>query len=410
MMKRILSALLCATLSMTANAGDLAPAAADGSLWGANIQNLDNLFGNAHFAPVDTYTLRFPRQKAVEFGGLEMGDILLFLDQETKKPLKLQISVYNRGDDGELEKKSFDDLLARTIEKLDSICGIKGKRRKTSKRDTGIKLDARIWQTENCTILLEAAANGTRKEYTAEFIRLSVGPDEASIERGGAQDTTSRKSLKENRREEEDGTVWIDGIPMVDQGDKGYCVPASVSRVFAYYGMDGVDQHALAALCKSSADDGTSLRSMEQALADISRGFHMRVSMLDKGGYGEFISSYNAMAKKMKRPRTADSSLDPEVLMAARAGKSSAVRKWMKPIIKNIDAGIPVLWSVQLVFPEQGLSQRGGGHMRMIIGYNEEEETIIYSDSWGAMHAKKKMPANQACAMTVQRYVLTPLR
>ena len=56
---------------------------------------------------------------------------------------------------------------------------------------------------------------------------------------------------------------------MVDQGQKGYCVPATLARVFAFYGMDGVDQHALAALCDSSADGGTSSNSMEAAMAAI---------------------------------------------------------------------------------------------------------------------------------------------
>ncbi|MFR4224380.1 MAG: hypothetical protein ACLT38_12745 [Akkermansia sp.] len=38
----------------------------------------------------------------------------------------------------------------------------------------------------------------------------------------------------------------IQDIPMVDQGQKGYCVVATAARIFAYYGMDYVDQHELA--------------------------------------------------------------------------------------------------------------------------------------------------------------------
>jgi hypothetical protein len=44
--------------------------------------------------------------------------------------------------------------------------------------------------------------------------------------------------------------------------------------------------------------------------------------------------------------------------------------------------------------------------MRLIIGYNMKEQTIIYSDSWGAGHEKKTLPAAEAAAMTTGRYVI----
>jgi hypothetical protein len=43
---------------------------------------------------------------------------------------------------------------------------------------------------------------------------------------------------------------------MVDQGDKGYCVVASVERVMRYYGA-AVDQHELAQVANSDAAIGT---------------------------------------------------------------------------------------------------------------------------------------------------------
>ncbi len=413
-MNRLLSLLCCAS-ALPALAADLAPAALDGSLWSLDDDGVFKLFSGARYADVDEQTKRFPRQSELSFGELSIGELLLTQDKKDSRPLRLRISVYNKGDDGVLDKKEFETLLSETLEALDATTGVKNKPRKMLKRDTGIKLNARVWETEGCVILLEAAASGKRNDFTAEFIRLSIGPDKESIERGGAQDVAHRNSLRDNRKEEENGNVWIEGIPMVDQGQKGYCVPASVSRVFAYYGMDGVDQHALAALCKSKVGGGTSVNTMEKALEDISRSFHIRITPLDKGSdFGDFISAYNATAKKMKKPtidpRSEERDYDPNVLLAARAAKDITVRKWMKPIVKAIDAGLPVLWSVQLAFPEQGIPQSGGGHMRLIIGYNEEEGTIIYSDSWGERHEKKEMPARQACAMTVRRYVLKPTR
>ena len=52
------------------------------------------------------------------------------------------------------------------------------------------------------------------------------------------------------------GDVKLRDLPMVDQGDKGYCVVASVERVMRYYGA-AVDQHELAQVANSDAAIGT---------------------------------------------------------------------------------------------------------------------------------------------------------
>ena len=100
--------------------------------------------------------------------------------------------------------------------------------------------------------------------------------------------------------------------------------------------------------------------------------------------------------------------MDAELLKKARAGKGSQVSKWMKDIKKNIDAGFPVIWSVTVgIYQEEiPLPQNRGGHLRLIIGYNLKKKTIIYTDSWGAMHARKTMPADNALSMTKGRYII----
>ncbi len=414
MFKQLFS-LLIGALVAPLFASDLVPTIMDGSIWRMQRNDLARGFSGARFAPVDDYNLRFPRQDAILLGDLDAGELLISFDEESKQICLLQASLYNKGDDGSMGRDEFTALLARTEERLDSCTGVKSRLRKVMQRDSGVKLNARIWETEHGVFLLESAGSGKNKGFSGEFIRLSIGPDAEAIERGGARDAARRNTLRANTKKEENGDVWIEGVPMVDQGQKGYCVPATVSRVFAYYGMDGVDQHALAALCKSSGDGGTSMAQMETALKDISRRFHIKVIELDKGGFSDYIAAYNAAAKKMKKPGVSLRSMTPpqfdtEVLLAAHAGKPAQVRKWLKPIAKSIDAGIPVLWSVMLSFPEQGLPQSGGGHMRLIIGYNEQQNTIIYSDSWGAAHVRKEMPVEQACAMTVYRYILRPTR
>jgi hypothetical protein len=47
------------------------------------------------------------------------------------------------------------------------------------------------------------------------------------------------------KRDPVSGDVWLGDVPMVDQGQKGYCVVASAERVMRYYGSK-VDENELA--------------------------------------------------------------------------------------------------------------------------------------------------------------------
>ncbi len=62
------------------------------------------------------------------------------------------------------------------------------------------------------------------------------------------------------------------------------------------------------------------------------------------------------------------------------------------------------------MFKEPGLPQTGGGHMRLIIGYNDKKDEIIYTDSWGKGHGKKRMLASNAFCMTNVILALPPIR
>lgn len=79
---------------------------------------------------------------------------------------------------------------------------------------------------------------------------------------------------------------------------------------------------------------------------------------------------------------------------------------------KSIDAGIPLLWSLGLgQFQEEPplSEQTSGGHMRMIIGYNEKENKIVFSDSWGAGHEYKTINADDALKATQGLFSMKPI-
>ena len=86
------------------------------------------------------------------------------------------------------------------------------------------------------------------------------------------------------------GTVWIEGdkgaiyvgnLPMVDQGNKGYCVAATVQRLFEYYGI-GADMHQIAEIAGSDPRRGTSTLEMARKTVKLSRAHCSGVCVIEQ--------------------------------------------------------------------------------------------------------------------------------
>ncbi len=392
--------------------GDLVAAdpvkwAADGSLWKKTAEESAHaLFDGQKYRRVDERHIRVLHSTSLTMGKLPLGDITLEITEGGRRFASLGTTLYNKGDDGEIEKQEFEYRLQESVKLLNAYMGVEGEEHRQGRKETGVRTRAWMWQNDNCAVLLEAASTGKGKKYVAEFIRLSMAPTVDALEKGGAKNAAKKADLKVNVKRESNGDVWIKNIPMVDQGEKGYCVPATVSRVFAYYGMDGVDQHALAALCKSS-QNGTTAEDMAKALKNICVPFHMTMKTWEWVGIQDVIKR---LQKKVNKSGEIPDNREVVMMMLEDIGKHpGSMNKGFNEIKRQIEAGIPVVWAVVLgIFPERDIPQAVGGHMRLVIGYNQKEGTIIYSDSWGIKHAKKTMPMKQACAMTFRLWVLRP--
>lgn len=409
MSKYFLSLCLSILTSAAALAADLADALQSGTLWTLpQTELVDKYLNGVMYRNVDSGTMRLKAAGALTIGELSPNEIDWIWDEKKEHPASLLIVLYNKGDDGNIDKKEFNQRVKDALAALDAVCGVKGKKKNVAAKESGVKLKAWVWEWENGAAMLEAHDTGKgKKDYEAEFIRLRMAKDAAGLERGSASDAGSRRELLANVKRTEEGDVWIDNIPMIDQGEKGYCLPATVARIFSYYGMDGVDMHAMASMCDTVAGGGTTIGGMMEALEKIGSRFHVRVmTMKDKGkkpGPEEIVESYNKLAKRKGKPasrgfigvadRDIDNALsifDQEILEESFPVKKAAMKKWFRPVYKSIDSGIPILWGIP-------------GHMRLIIGYNEAKGLIYYSDSWGAGHEKKKMSALNAYMITLYR-------
>ena len=280
--------------------------------------------------------------------------------------------------------------------------------------------------------------------FEAGFVRLAVdGPERLSRKTGGTSSkrkSASSRKIASNVQHGPRGDVYIDNVPMVDQGQKGYCAAATSERVLRYYGIE-VDEHEIAQAAGTSANEGTSPKGMRDSVAAIGKRYNLATVV----AYGDFqksdqdriqglvreVEGYNRAAKKMKKepikegvymkrmgnsimydPRALDAAMDPEVLkyMKTEGSQKSKYAKFLKDVHDQVNKGIPIFWGVTLgIYPEPEIPQSAGGHMRLIIGYNDTKKEILYTDTWGAGHELKRMPAEWAWTISHCLMYMKPL-
>ena len=354
------------------------------------------------------------------------------------KLFRVNLSIFNRGDSdtgsGFASRVAFEKQLEAWKAAITAKVGAQpvdlGRQNASAVKATGFS-----WSKAPSIYLLEYSyqkdATPTGVQFRPEFVRLRVSPLPKQLGLGSTAATApsagkrvTKTSLPANVTRDPGGDVFIKNMPMVDQGPKGYCAVATAERVFRYYGMP-VDQHEMAQVANTGSSGGTNPEAMLKALTALQGRLHVHVRAISKWEYAEFnrmITDYNREAKRNKKAeinlagmRVIDigeiyGSMDPASLKESKTVKKKGdFEKFKREVAEKIDKGIPVMWGVELgLYPEAEIPQAKGGHMRLIIGYNNTTNELLYSDSWGAKHALKRMPSDNAFSMTTGLYFMEP--
>jgi hypothetical protein len=307
------------------------------------------------------------------------------LDFKDGKVSSASISIFNRGDSGEISKGDFDTRYKTAGRLLGETLKVAPKERKATSQ-TAVKTTGWLWTAPNALALLEFNTDATETRGKPEFLRLKLSPPSGKdqllgIAAIGRDSITTLKpqELLQFVKKEGDGDVLVTGIPMVDQGAKGYCVVASCQRMFSYLHVQ-CDQHELAEIAGSDSHRGTNSLAFTAALSKIGSRFKVRFRPL-----------------LQKYPASSERSIKTE--------------KFAKIVQDHVNQGLPLLWSLELgLRPEQPqvALQNGGGHMRLIIGYNTAKNQLLFTDSWGAGHELKRMDMADALWVTTGVYVVEP--
>ena len=316
------------------------------------------------------------------------------IDFKDGKFLGITISIFNRGDGGSISDEDFRNRTKLVGQHLGKQLAVRPTRRE-AKPTQGMLTEGYIWISARGKAVLENNPK-ERSNGKVEFLRMRLAKRDAEGAYEAATQTRSAASVRlsdlpRNVARRSDGSVFIDGIPMVDQGAKGYCAVASAQRLFEYYGIPS-DMHQLALIAGSDPNAGTNSMAINRELGSIDHLFKTRFECLavaGQRGSGLF-----------------------ELKDEKYVGDPITEKKFYQMIQKSVDAGIPLLWGLTVgQFAEDPplKMQSSGGHMRMIIGYNEAENRLIFSDSWGAGHEFKTMDFSDAYKATHGLFSMKPI-
>ena len=385
------------------------------------------------------------------FGTLPVYEARVFWDDG--KLSRVEISIFNKGDaESPLNQRDFELLVKRASDILDAGIG-NGVSSPQERLANHMLSQSRRWSTASMLVQLQWALTKPYRglngyvPFSAEYLRVTFvratgfsAKDNAALTgRGILVKPRSLSELRKRVEKSPKGDVFIPKIPMVDQGQKGYCSAATAERLLRYYGLL-VDQHQVAQLAETSAKSGTTFEGFAAAIETIGRSFSLDrdfLSETERGGdfsksaSAADLEAYNRIAKKrgaavidwrdhstLVGPNMYSinltsiwMSMDSEILLEAKTAQKMKMKAFSRNIVKFIDSGVPLFWSCVVgLFPE--VPDVGGmgvfGHMRLIIGYNLRTKEIIYSDSWGAGHDFKRMPIDMAWSMTMGLIALKP--
>ncbi len=368
------------------------------------------------------------------FNGLPVVETIVRFSSNGAAEVKL--SFFNRGDVGQIGEEEFYGKVAAVSNLVGALAGAPG-RDVTRRADVTAerRVQAIVWAAPNAEYRLETACTRIKDRATGgrpvvpEFVNLTIKANQGQVAAGGSREGKARAGfavLRQKIKRLPNGDIYLDPVPMVDQGQKGYCAVAAAERVLRYYGLD-VDQHAIAQKANTSTGGamGTDARSLLAALKAIAFSADLQLKVVERFDVEDFVKQvrdYNLEAKRNRVPEivvpqsgTIDvvriyQQMDKRTFLQSRSKGGNAQVRFANSVQDKVNSGYPLFWGVTLGFVEETvkLPQVVGGHMRLIIGYNSQTREILYTDSWGPGHELKRLGQQNAFAITACLFSMEP--
>ncbi|NCY22934.1 hypothetical protein EBX31_13410 [bacterium] len=227
-------------------------------------------------------------------------------------------------------------------------------------------------------------------ERPGEYCALRILSTE-SADRGGRVDRISDTSLRERMRRNVihrmNGDLIIENIPMLDQGPKGFCVPATYARALLYAGIPA-DLYLLALLGKTGAGGGTFNQDVENGIRTLA------------SSYGRSISS---VSPSLDFPKL-ESFFERGIPLTWAMFVDEDVNRDLTLRLRDRATNDPVAWS-KILEPKRKAARKikinpKSGHVCLLIGCNRKTGELATSDSWGPEFAERWITLEEARALS----------
>jgi hypothetical protein len=233
----------------------------------------------------------------------------------------------------------------------------------------------RVWRWDwNGHAFILRAQEG---EYVAVAVMTSTEADQSGRAGKTVSDAEVRRVLKSRVDKRPNGDVIITDIPMVDQGPKGYCGPATWERYLRYLGIPA-DMYILANAAQAKPGGGTNPELLAASVYSYVRQYGRKPRPIRGSVSIKYIRDYIDDGLPIMWNMVVDRNLNRIFSIRSQARKDvDDWSQWRRVLETSQRQTSSLEWDIQ------------EAHTCMIIGYNPLTEEICISDSWGSHYEER---------------------
>ena len=279
---------------------------------------------------------------------------------------------------------SVEKMIAQDAEEIRQVLNTAlGKPRRQGFGDFGkTRESAERWDREGTAFLLIEQ----KGEYTALRV-LPVAVADAGGRSARISDAQLRERMKSNVIRRENGDVVVGNIPMIDQGPKGFCVPATYARVLIYSGVPA-DLYLLALLGKTGLGGGTYNTSMENSVRALAASYGRSITSVSPALELPKLESYFERGIPLTWALFVDENIDRDLTRRLNERGTLDPANWAKTLEPKRKAARSIRKNPQ------------NGHVCLLIGCNRKTGELATSDSWGPEFAERWITVEEARALS----------
>ncbi|MFZ4483033.1 MAG: hypothetical protein ACOYOL_03525 [Chthoniobacterales bacterium] len=226
-----------------------------------------------------------------------------------------------------------------------------------------------------------------RDEYVAVRVVPPSDLDEAALVKK-VPPAELREKLQARVERSPNGDVILRDLPMVDQGPKGFCVPATMERMLRYLGIPA-DMYLLAMAANTRPGGGTTINDLLWAVGDTVRRHGRRIQTEsgnpDVNHVSRWIEAGLPILWAINTSDAVDQRINEHTRQRAGVTDWKAWNDGLKPARREA----------------KKLSREASeGHVCLIVGFNRETGEIALSDSWGPGYAERWTTVEEAAAIS----------